>query len=112
MSHPKVPATPLGRRLRAAREAFGWSQLELARRLGLPDPVSGSTRVSRYESGQHRPDPATMEALAKILGLPVAYFYASSDLLSEIILLASQLPVTKQKQVLEHLRQMSGKTRE
>lgn len=86
---------------------MGWTQAELAERIGMVDNVSGATRMSRYETGQHDPDPATAEALAKALDLPVAYFHATSDLLAEVILLVSKLPVSKQKEALKRLREMT-----
>lgn len=109
MPKPKTPATVYGKRLRSARLAMGWTQAELAERIGMVDSVSGATRVSRYETGTHDPDPATAEALAKALGLPLAYFHATSDTLAEIILVVSQLPASRQKEALEHLRQMADK---
>ncbi|MGV7174834.1 helix-turn-helix domain-containing protein [Xanthomonas axonopodis] len=108
MPKPKTPATVYGTRLRNARMAVGWTQADLAERIGMVDSVSGATRVSRYETGQHDPDPATSEALAKALGLPVAYFYATPDMLAEIILLVSKLPASKQKELLERLRELSA----
>lgn len=83
---------------------MGWTQADLAKRIGMVDAVSGATRVSRYETGQHDPDPATAQALAKALGVPVAYFHATSDTLAEIILLVAKLPAAKQKDALERLR--------
>ncbi|WP_295558143.1 helix-turn-helix domain-containing protein [uncultured Stenotrophomonas sp.] len=107
MPQPKTPATVYGKRLRSARLAKGWTQAQLAERIGMVDSVSGATRVSRYETGQHDPDPATSEALAKALGLPVAYFHATPDLIAEVILLVSQLPVSKQKEALKRLREIA-----
>ena len=105
MPKPKPPATVYGKRLRSARMAMGWTQADLAKRIGMVDAVSGATRVSRYETGQHDPDPATAQALAKALGVPVAYFHATSDTLAEIILLVAKLPAAKQKDALERLRE-------
>lgn len=111
MPKPKPPATVYGKRLRSARLAMGWTQADLARRIGMVDAVSGSTRVSRYETGQHDPDPATAQALAKALGVPVAYFHATSDTLAEIILLVAKLPAAKQKEALERLKDFVGKAK-
>lgn len=104
MPKPKPPATVYGKRLRSARMAMGWTQADLAKRIGMVDAVSGATRVSRYETGQHDPDPATAQALAKALGVPVAYFHATSDTLAEIILLVAKLPAAKQKEALDRLK--------
>lgn len=109
MPQPKTPATVYGKRLRSARLAKGWTQADLAKRIGMVDPVSGATRVSRYETGTHDPDPATAEALAKALGLPLAYFHATSDVLAEVILIVSQLPAAKQREALARLREISQK---
>ncbi len=103
---PKTPSTVYGKRLRHARLVKGWTQAQLAERIGMVDSISGATRVSRYETGQHDPDPATSQALGKALGLPVAYFHATSDTLAEVILLVSKLPVSKQKEALQRLKDM------
>ena len=105
MPKPKPPATLFGKRLRGARTAMGWTQAELAKRIGMVDPVSGATRVSRYETGEHDPDPATAQALAKALGVPVAYFHATSETLADVILLVAKLPAPKQKEALARLRE-------
>lgn len=89
---------------------MGWTQAELAERIGMVESVSGATRVSRYETGQHDPDPATAEALARALNLPVAYFHATSDVLADIILIVSRLPVAKQKEALKRLREIADST--
>lgn len=72
------------RRLREAREACGISQRNLGIQAGLDDFVA-STRVNRYETGVHQPDLQTLQQLAKVLDLPVAYFYAEDDELARLI---------------------------
>lgn len=72
------------RRLRQAREAAGLSQKILGIQAGLDEFVA-STRVNRYETGVHQPDLQTLKQLAKVLGLPVAYFYAEDDGLARLI---------------------------
>lgn len=72
------------RRLREAREAYGISQRNLGIEAGLDDFVA-STRINRYETGVHQPDLQTMQRLADVLGLPVAYFYAEDDDLATLI---------------------------
>ena len=96
---PKSPATLFGRRLRAARLTAGFTQADLGRVLGLDDQNTGAPRVSRYETGKHEPDQATMAQIAEALGLPVAYFYAASDPLAKIILLVSRLPQKEQERI-------------
>lgn len=72
------------RRLREARETHGLSQRNLGIEAGLDDFVA-STRVNRYETGVHQPDLQTLQKLAAVLGLPVAYFYAEDDELARLI---------------------------
>jgi transcriptional regulator with XRE-family HTH domain len=72
------------RRLREAREAHGISQRNLGIEAGLDEFVA-STRINRYETGVHQPDLQTLQRLAKVLGLPLAYFYAEDDELARLI---------------------------
>ncbi|MCD9031145.1 helix-turn-helix domain-containing protein [Luteimonas sp. Y-2-2-4F] len=72
------------RRLREARLARGLSQRSLGIEAGL-DHFVASTRVNRYETGVHQPDLQTLQRLAGVLGLPVAYFYAEDDDLARMI---------------------------
>lgn len=72
-------------RLREAREAYGISQRNLGIKAGLDDFVA-STRVNRYETGVHQPDLETLQRLAEVLNLPVAYFYAEDDDLARVIM--------------------------
>src|SRR6266496_3666220 len=50
-------------KLRAVREAVGWSQEELGRQLG-----SGQVTVSRWETGETTPSPYFREKLCRLLG--------------------------------------------
>jgi transcriptional regulator with XRE-family HTH domain len=72
------------RRLREAREAHEISQRSLGIAAGLDEFVA-STRVNRYETGVHQPDLQTLQRLAAVLKLPVAYFYAEDDELAQLI---------------------------
>ena len=53
----------LGRRVRAGREAHGWSQEELAEQVGV-----GSEMLSRYERGVKFPSHVTLVRLSQVLG--------------------------------------------
>lgn len=53
-------------RLRHYRENRGWSQRELAKRLGWKQPV-----IAFYESGTREPKIPQLEALAKVLRVSV-----------------------------------------
>lgn len=92
-----------GQRLRKARKAAGWTQPELGRCLGV-DPSTAAVRISRYESGQHTPDGATAEALARALRLPQAWFYAETDAIAEAILLLTRMPKGKQVELVAAIK--------
>jgi len=49
------------------------------------DQFSASARMNHYEKGRHTPDYSMLKRIAKVLKLPVAYFYADSDKLAELI---------------------------
>lgn len=61
----------LGRRLREARKAHGWSSRELAERTGLPQAT-----IVRFESAQFTPVPEKLDRLATALGIPLADLYS------------------------------------
>lgn len=77
----------------------------------MEEQNTGAPRVSRYETGRHEPDPETAEALAALLDLPLAYFYATSDVLAEVILLVAALPIDRQKDVLRQLQTLKDSKR-
>ena len=56
----------IGEAIRAAREGIGWSQSDLARRLGT-DP----SHVAHWESGRRDPSISNACALATVLGCSV-----------------------------------------
>lgn len=87
------------------------TQAELGAALGLEDENSAAPRISRYERGDRMPDEKTMGMLAEALGMPVAYFHATSDVLAEVILLVAQLPAGKQKEALSKLRDWASQTK-
>ncbi|MGE4329334.1 helix-turn-helix domain-containing protein [Diaphorobacter sp.] len=67
-----------GARLKQARLAAGLSQKMLGIEAGI-DAFVASTRINRYELGIHRPDLLTVRKLAKVLDVPVAFFFADEE---------------------------------
>jgi DNA-binding XRE family transcriptional regulator len=63
---PGVTLTPMGDRVRAARDRAGISQAELAARTGMHQ-----TRISRLERGHHCPRLSTLERVGAALGCTV-----------------------------------------
>ena len=98
-SHAK-PTIPLfSRRMKAAREKLGISQTDLGMRAGI-DEFCASARINQYERGKHTPDFLTAKNLAKVLGMPAAYFYAEDDTLADLIMLFGKLKGTERKALL------------
>ena len=64
-SHFRLHQT-FARALRSAREACGWSQAEVAHRIGLSIEAYG-----RLERGRVLPRVSTLVRLAKVLGVPL-----------------------------------------
>ena len=82
--------SPLCTRLKEARLLAKLSQKKLGIAAGM-DQFSASARMNHYEMGRHTPDYSTLNRIATVLKLPVAYFYAESDELANLILLFSRL---------------------
>jgi len=96
------PRAAFCRRLRDARLAVGLSQKQLGIKGGLDEFVA-SARINRYEVGVHEPDVGMTRRLARVLGVPLAYFYADDDLLAELILAFTQLSRRRQQAVVREL---------
>lgn len=71
-------------RLKFEREKQGWSQKFLAEHTGIP-----SSNISRYETGERKPDIDTLVRLADFLNCSVDYLLGRSD---TPVLLASSGP--------------------
>lgn len=82
--------SPICKRLKEARLAAGLSQKKLGIAAGM-DEFSASSRMNHYEIGRHTPDYETLKRIANVLKLPVAYFYAESDEVAEIISIFSKM---------------------
>lgn len=72
-------------RLKQARLAKGLSQKQLGIEAGIDEFVA-SPRINRYEKGVHEADTETIQRLADVLDVPLAYFYAADDELADLIL--------------------------
>lgn len=68
-------AALIGSRIKEAREAKGLSQKQLG---NLLPGIVGGDQVSKWERGAHRPHDDTLDALAAILDVDMAYFMASA----------------------------------
>ena len=66
----------MGRRVRDRRLELGLSQVELARRLGVT-----YQQVQKYERGANRIAADRLHDMARILDVPIPYFYPEAGLL-------------------------------
>jgi transcriptional regulator with XRE-family HTH domain len=91
------------KRLKQARELRGLSQRALGDALGLGKRV-GSTRINRYEQQVSLCDMETASKIARELGVPLAYLFAESDDLAELILAYAQLSKADRAKALADLK--------
>lgn len=90
------------KRLREARQRRGISQRQLGIRAGI-DEASASPRINQYESGKHTPNLTIAERLAKVLGVPAAFFFArNDDLAAWILAYDATTPAARQRVLREH----------
>ena len=94
--------SPLCKRLKEARLAAKLSQKQLGIAAGM-DEFSASARMNHYEKGRHTPDYSMLKRIAKVLKLPVAYFYAESDELAALIQLFQTLKKSKKNTLIKTL---------
>lgn len=64
----------MGKRLRARAVELGWSDAEVARRLGL-----AQTRYASYVTDKHEPDLATLLRICAVLGVPVTWLLGVAE---------------------------------
>jgi transcriptional regulator with XRE-family HTH domain len=83
------------------------SQRALGDALGLGKAV-GSTRINRYEQQASKADMETAAKLARELGVPLAYLFAESDDLAELILAYDSLSKAERAKVLADLKLRTG----
>lgn len=81
--------TTFTKRFKEARQAKKLTQEKLGLAIGLDEFVA-STRINRYEKGNHQPDFQTLERIAVALNVPPAYFFAEDDLAAVILANYSQ----------------------
>lgn len=92
----------LGKRLKEARQRKDLSQEKLGVLAGI-DEMSASARMNQYERGKHAPDWLTVERLAAVLDVPVAYFYAVEDDVAELLFRFHALGPEDRKAIIDRL---------
>jgi transcriptional regulator with XRE-family HTH domain len=87
---PKHPQTIFGKRLRLAREKANIPQDKLGVAIGIYETCANA-RISRYETGVHEPPLVIAAHLAKVLNVPLAYFYCQKDNIADLLLALAPL---------------------
>jgi transcriptional regulator with XRE-family HTH domain len=95
----------LARRLKEARQRAGLSQERLGILAGI-DEMSASARMNQYERGKHAPDWLTVQRLAAVLQVPVAYFYADDDDAAELLLAFYALPLEAREEAVNAIKKI------
>lgn len=81
---------PIPERLKQARKKTGISQKDLGVKAGM-DEGSASGRMNHYEKGRHVPDIDMLHQLAKVLDVPLSYFFCEDELSAELVCLFDKL---------------------
>lgn len=63
--------------------------------------------MSRYENGVHEPPLQFVEAIAKVVGVPAAYFYCSDDRLADLIRMYADLSEAKRDALLQSAQRLA-----
>jgi len=95
----------LARRLKEARLRAGLSQERLGILAGI-DEMSASARMNQYERGKHAPDWLTVQRLAAVLQVPVAYLYADDDDAAELLLAFYALPLEAREEAVNAIKKI------
>ena len=93
-------------RLKIARKAKKLSQERLGILAGI-DEASASARMNQYETGKYAPDLLMVTKIAKVLEVPVAYFYTEDNLMAEIIMQLQFLTELQHKEVLDFINKIN-----
>lgn len=95
----------LAKRLKEARLRAGLTQERLGVLAGI-DEASASARMNQYERGKHEPDWLTVQRLAGVLQVPVAYLYADDDKTAELLLAFNSLPLEAREEAIVAVRKL------
>ena len=93
----------LAKRLKEARLKAGLSQERLGVLAGI-DEMSASARMNQYERDKHAPDWLTVQNLATVLQVPVAYFYAEDDALADMLIAYHAAPLEAREEAVNALK--------
>ena len=94
---------PIPERLKQARQKAGISQKDLGVKAGM-DESSASGRMNHYEKGRHVPDIDMLHKLAKVLDVPISYFFCEDELSAELVCLFDKLSEEDKEQLVNLIK--------
>lgn len=90
-----------GERMKTARLAAKLSQERLGIEAGIEEADSARARINRYERGTRVPALETVERIAKVLDVPVTYFYSQNEDEANLLLAFHRMTSENRKQLLD-----------
>ncbi len=94
-------------RLGYARERAGISQRILGLKMGL-EPSGASIRINRYENGKRTPAFSLVKDMAKVLNVPVSFFYEPDSTIARIIMAVGSMDEEKRTSLLLQIEKEGG----
>ncbi|MCS5710432.1 helix-turn-helix domain-containing protein [Candidatus Berkiella aquae] len=95
----------VAKRLKEARLKAKLSQKKLGIAAGI-DEFTSSARMNQYETGKHIPDLLTLKQIAKVLNVPISYFYAEDDLIAEILIYTEKMNKVNRAKLLRYIQSL------
>jgi transcriptional regulator with XRE-family HTH domain len=107
---PDRVSAAFSKRLKQAREMRGLSQRALGALVDEgKDKNRGAVRINRYEQQVNLANLKTAGELANALEVPLAFLFAESDELAELILAFERLSAEERAKVLNDLKRRASK---
>lgn len=91
-----------GKRLKSARQVAGLSQEQVGVQAGIEEE-SASTRMNRYEKGVREPAVEIVGRIAKVLDVPISYFYSEDDDEANLVLAFHRMSAKEREELLKHV---------
>lgn len=102
--------SPISKRLKEARLEAELSQKKLGIAAGIDEFVA-SARMNQYETGKHMPNIEMVQRIAKVLKLPVSFFYTTDNGLAVLIKLYSKLTEGQKRRLMVFIEKMNNQTK-
>ena len=102
-----ITYTTIHKRLKEARLIAGVSKKKLGMAANNMNEFSAIATINQYENGKLIPDFITLKKIAKVLSVPVAYFYADNNMLAKFLFLYGKINKKSRKQILQFCKNLN-----